>query len=421
MNKSAFVQILCIAIIIVMALESIRQSLTVHSADLLALWLAGVFWDLGQTDQIYPAAAPLFKMLPPNGWPAYVLETFGEVEIYPYLYPPIWAVVMSWLVPTTSFATFDLALSVFHHLCVIGVVICAARLLGVQNRTTAIIFTAITFAAIVLTIPVTAGLDQNQPQMLVSFLIVLAFERAHSGWLKTAGATLALAAAIKISPLLFVVIFVARRQWGAVAAFCVAGAALGAMSVLLAGWPIHKEFLDLLRTISGSVIITNFSFSIDAVAVRMFFGDQAVFVTQPFQETLPGGWGAYAKPDLWRAISIIAQLGALFWVAVMAAKRPNSPVILPIAAVIFTLIAPLGWSYSYLTALAFTGALPMRLGRLGWILCFVLIVFFLPALVPLTSGTGYGGPNVFQMVGSGLMAVLAISLWMAFERDSRNS
>jgi len=71
--------------------------------------------------------------------------------------------------------------------------------------------------------------------------------------------------------------------------------------------------------------------------------------------------------------------------------------------------------------LAFTGALPMRLGRLGWILCFVLIVFFLPALVPLTSGTGYGGPNVFQMVGSGLMAVLAISLWMAFERDSRNS
>ena len=46
-------------------------------ADLLAVWVAGEFWQMGRVDEVYPAASGLFTMMPPSGWVDWLAETQG--------------------------------------------------------------------------------------------------------------------------------------------------------------------------------------------------------------------------------------------------------------------------------------------------------------------------------------------------------
>jgi hypothetical protein len=388
-----------------------RDSIGMQSADLFAMWLAGDFMAMGRLDQIYPTNTGLFDMSTPSDWWPYVSATDPDARIFPYIYPPIWAKFMSWITQITTFAVFDSVFLILHQLLLMATTYLAAKMCGLRGFA-ALIMVAVTYQALVLTMPIGIALGENQPQILVSFLIVFAFERAHFGAGRTAGVLLALAAAIKVYPVLFVIIFVARRDWTALGAFTIAGGALGLTSIALVGWPLHAEYLEMLATLSKSVIVTNFSFSIDAFFAGAFLEAQLVPVLQPSTAADAIGWAAVGKGPVWHLVSSVAQIAGIVGVAILAARRPHDPLILPLAVTLFALLSPLSWAYTYLPALVFIGALPFRLGYFGWGLAATMFIFFHPIVAGITlyrdswSLWSFGIGGVFLMV-----VMLASFVW----------
>lgn len=382
-----------------------------QSADLFAMWLAGDFMAMGRLDQIYPANVDLFDMTTPSEWWPYVQATDPDARVFPYVYPPIWAKLVSWLTPITTFTTFDAVFLAIHQVLLIATTYLAGKMCGFRGQM-AWMFCAVTFLALVLTMPIGIALTENQPQILVSFLIVFAFERAQFNAPRAAGLLLALAAAIKVYPVLFVVIFAAWRNWTAFWSFAIAGAALGLTSIALTGWALHADYLHMLGLLSKSVIVTNFSFSADAFFAGTFRADDLIHVNQPSTAAQGVGWAAIGKGPLWHAISSTAQLAAIALVLFLAARRPHDPLILPVAVCLFALASPLSWAYTYLPAYVFLGALFTRLGALGWVLCAAIIVFFHPLVAAQTLYQDSWSLWSFSLGGIALTALMLIFfLW----------
>lgn len=370
---------------------------------------------MGRLDQIYPVVGDHFDMTTPSEWWGHVSATDDDARIFPYIYPPLWAKLVSLIAPLTSFAAFDKVFLIMHQAMLLLGVYLAARMCGFQG-TMRIGIVALTYAGLVLSTPIALALDENQPQILVSFLIILAFERAHFGHLRTAGAVLALAASIKIYPLLFIVIFAGRRQWGAIASFAVVGAALGLSSIALAGWPLHSEYLNLIKILGRSVVVTNASFSIDAYLAGTVFSDLLTKVHPPQVPIEASGWSALAKPPLWLAISSVAQLSALCAIAWIAARRPHDPLVMPLAAIILAMLSPLSWAYTYLTAAVFIGAMAVRVGYAGIALAALMMVLFFRVLPMSNFGKfGYGLTGGW-LIGGLLMILLGLALGWAIWR-----
>lgn len=366
-RQTAFVLILIALGAVLSALRNTGQV----SPDLLATWMAGLNFARGAFDQIYPAAAgPAFEMHPPEAWVAELRAQGHDGAIFPFIYPPLWAWAASVLTRVTDYARIVAVANVLNPVLLGFTLWLAAR--TVRGALSDAVFVSVGLLMFATTAMALVALEQNQPQILVAFLTVLAAERATNSAPRAAGIALALAASIKLYPALFALLWLARGERRPVAAFAVTGAALGLLSIALAGWPLHALFLEQIRTISGSVLVTSFTYDLDAVAAKYLFGDALTFVP----DLLPGseaGWKVLAKPPLWKAIDAALILAAIAALALLA-RRSRDPLVWPLAVTLVALASPLSWGYHYLAALAFLPALLDRLGAARGILASVLLL-----------------------------------------------
>lgn len=384
-----------------------------HSPDLMATWLAGHFYEIGATDQVYPADDRLYTMLPPDGWWPYLQEQGWDKSVFPYVYPPLWAVLASWITPLVGMQAFQSAAAIVNPALMAAMVIAAGRATGLRELAL-VKFTALGLALMIATLAGSVALEQNQPQILVSFLIVAAIERDRAGAAKTAGAALALAAAIKLYPALLAILWIAGRRWGAVRAFGVAGAALGGLSVALAGWPLHLAFLHEVGVIKDTVLVTYFTYGIDPTFAQIALPDRLEFIAgldNDPADTMQAGWAVMAKGPLWAALSALG-LAAVMGAGVWRLRRGAVGVTLwPAVLVGVALVSPLSWGYHYLPALAFAPALIWSLGLRRGALALLCIV------VPLSVGAldiFAGLPLPFlapQVAGTLAVAALGALFW----------
>lgn len=298
------------------------------SPDLLASWVAGQMWAAGETGQIYPALDTVFPMLPPEGWPKHLAAQGYVGAVFPFVYPPIWAVLTGALTRLFSLAVFEDAATLLNPLALGGMCWLALRATG-PGKLPRPVLLAVGLFLMLVTLPGAVALEQNQPQILVSLLIVAAIERDRAGAPRAAGIALAVAASIKLYPVLFTVIWLARRRWGALATFTIAGAVLGGASVALAGWPLHAEFLALVGSIRHTALVTSFTYGIDAGIAQIWFADALRFVTGHGQTgDVTRGWTILEKPGAWVALSTAALVAVLGAAAAVAARRPGSLLLL---------------------------------------------------------------------------------------------
>ncbi|WP_099826165.1 glycosyltransferase family 87 protein [Oceaniglobus indicus] len=373
-------------------------------ADLLALWLAGQSLAEGVPHLVYPSET-LFTIRPPLEWVPMAVAAGHDNQIFPFIYPPLTAAIMARVTEMMTFAGFTQIVHVMN--VVLGVLTSwlAWRATGRVVRLSIFLFIgALIFHA---TIIGTIALDQGQPQILVAFLTVLAIERLHADDQVSAGALLAVAAAIKVFPVLFVVFLLARRQWAAVAGFAIVGAVLAGLSVALTGWPLHAAFLHQLSTISQTAIILPLTFSLDSL-IGGFSGLEYFLVPQisvPSWGEDVGLIGVVAKGALWGAlnkVALIGALGALGW----AFARHGTVLLWPAAMIVLSLLSPLAWSHHFLAAVAFAPAVLPRWGAGS------LIVIFAPLSIPVLTLPAVGDSMIgnLSLTGALAMALLAVAM-----------
>lgn len=240
--------------------------------DLTALYYAAHFWHTGQTELIYLPGPSVFVGSPPPEYLSLFTAETGlpaqDARLTPYLYPPLWAAVFAPLAAKVSAITFFDIFQIANLAALAGTIWLAFRFTQVPG------FGFLPWAALSLglfgfTAAGAVGLWFGQPQILVSFFVMFAAWALAERYDIGAGAALGLAAAIKLSPALFVVFFLMERRWRALGSFIVVGAGLGGLSVAVAGWPLHVEMLQKLAAINAHVLISRIVISLELWLVQL--------------------------------------------------------------------------------------------------------------------------------------------------------
>jgi hypothetical protein len=411
--------VLVAAIAIVAALISRPEA---DSADLLAVWTAGEFWKMGRLAEIYPAADGLFTMTPPAAWVDWLAagqDYHGSV--FPFLYPPLWAVAMAAIAPAEFGTVASVALWINAGL-IAATVILAIRATGAALHP--VLHVAAVLLIFLMTQIASVGFLQGQPHILVSFLLVLTVERSRAGAGRMAGVALALAASIKLFPALFVVIWLARGERRPLVAFALAGAALAGASVLLAGWPLHRAFLDSVSQIGGALLLTAKSVSFDALVGQLFLLDETVVVTGTyFADGTREVWRIAARPPIWASLSSLGLIAVLVGTA-LAARRASSAALYtglwPLALTLSVLFAPTGWLYYHIPAAVFAPAMIARLPRPRGAALFLigLLFFWAGRLIIVEEMALFPIAEVFFFVAGALVWSLGFGLCAALKSDA---
>ena len=375
-----------------------------NSSDLLALWLAGDALTAG--GPVYPPDTTVFTMTPPPEWIERARALGREGDVFPFLYPPLWAWIAGQIGQVVPWGGFVAGANLVNAILLAGTVLVASRLGAPAIRQD--LFVAVSLVFLSLTTVGHVALVENQPQILVSFLILFALERSERGAAVTAGLALALAASIKLYPALFAIIWLATGQRRAVLAFAIGGAALAGLSILLAGWPLHREFLHLVGLISKTAVLSNYVYSADALVAYLFYVDAAREVP-----SADGGfWLIVAKPAAARLVSA-AGLVLVLALAVLSLRRlvgaGDRALVWGATLIGVGLFGPLSWSYHYIAPVAMLPMIWSRLGaRQGVAVLFALGLALYYSETPLLSWLSGHGVHHFQIATFAIALLLAL-------------
>jgi Glycosyltransferase family 87/WD40-like Beta Propeller Repeat len=94
-----------------------------------------------------------------------------------------------------------------------------------------------------LCFPLHRNLSYGQFYVFLLLLIVAACQAYLRGFRALAGVLVAVAAACKIFPVVFIVFFIRRRDWRALSWSAVAGLAAATVSIAVYGWNVHRTYL----------------------------------------------------------------------------------------------------------------------------------------------------------------------------------
>jgi hypothetical protein len=161
-------------------------------------------------------------------------------------------------------AFFDPVLVVHAVLCTASVLL--AYRIAAPARMTLFVWSLISLAIILLVTPFYTAFWLNQPQISVTFLILLAFELHVKGASVAAGVALGIAVAIKITPAVFNVIFVMDRNFRAAGVTIAVALAVLGFSVAIAGIDLHRAFLDQLVRAVDFAVLTPLNYSLEGLA-----------------------------------------------------------------------------------------------------------------------------------------------------------
>ncbi len=408
-------------VVIVAFLALCHVIITPASADLTALWLAGEFLRDGRPDLVYPADTTLFTMLPPPEWFARQTGRGIAGDVFPYLYPPLWAALAARLATVSDLSFVLLVARWLNPLLLAGCLILAHRIARPRIAQEVWVLTGLVlymFTSIGL-----IAIGQDQPQILVAFLTLLAIERAGAGADKSAGAALALAAAIKLFPALLAVVWLFTGNRRAALSFAVAGAALGCLSVLLAGWPLHPDFLRMIRAVSGTALVTNLSYSFDGLIGQVFLSDQVQFIRSPARDPALGimaGWNVIPKPAV-VGITALAAQGLVLILGIRALRltteRGPRAAIWAATLTFLAFFGPVGWSYYYIAPAAFLPLLLVRFGALRGLLILVMLASAISIATPFIDFSLPGILRPQQLIG----AIVMLCMGAIFIRLARNA
>ncbi len=373
------------AVLAVMVLAAFGAFLVGHlwdrfPTDFSALFMAAHFYGLGEFGLIYDAPVGFFGNSPPL-WNPYlpVLGLEGQ-PVVPYVYPPLWAALLSPFVDGVDAWTVFRVAAMIKVAALMGSVLVAWRMC--QSFGVALwVWVAVSIALLASSTVTLTALYYLQPQIIVTFITLLAFERYAHGASRMAGILLAIAAAMKIAPAGLVLIFLLDRDWRAFGAFVVAGIGLAVLSFGIAGIDLNLAFLDAMAAASAGTLITSINFSI----TTLIYG-----LTQDID---------------WSARNII--IDPPLWIGLVTKA-------IGVAGLLWAVVATRGFERSQRIALRVIlfGLLMNMFGPLGWAHYFLLQLLLLPALLTLLPRVAGGVTIAFTGLLTSWAALMVMRTWL---------
>jgi hypothetical protein len=390
---------------------------TPASNDLRALWLAGQFFQDGALGDVYAGSVGVFSMTPAEAWIGALKSEGVSAPVYPFVYPPLWAWILSNVTAFTTFDEFARILSVLNPCLIILSALLAMRI--AQPQMSRLVFLIIGLGIAATSLVFLLPLSENQPHILVAFLTLLGIERARFGSPVVAGLAMALAASLKLYPALFALFWLVAGERRPTLFFALFGCALGLGSIGVAGWPMHAAFLNEVAAISNTVLMLRSNLSLESMIGLATLAPE----TLSFADTSATGgatsWRYIEKPQTWQFWSMALQAVAFASLLLLAWRtKLESPLFWPLAFLLVAWLSPISWMYYFIPAFLF---LPALFDRLGLTTAAVLTILITAPTSLLLFNSGLAGSlSTLAFVaanGGAILLAIATFLYLTLQGD----
>jgi hypothetical protein len=367
--------------------------------DAVSLAVAGRLVAEGETGALYAQDQDRLAVGDP-AWTAEAAELGYEGRIYPYLYPPL----IAWLAaPLAELGLMQAKLVLLGLTCASLV---SALIIAVRSWAPDLLRSGGTLGlavAALLSWPLATQVMSINLQPVVILAIVIAVAAAQSGRSALAGVALAVAAAVKLTPAILVLYWIATRRFACAAWFLGAGAVLLAVALAVAGAELHLEWLARMQELAGAIVPTKQNRSLAGLLYGIAYGLEGTEAGLPLQP-LPG-WIKVASAALGVAGAAWCLLDAS-----KARRRPAADAAGQLALVLVaTMAAPLAWDH-YFLILAVAGVVWFRLSGANLTARWLMAVLAVAVSQPVAIAAAVAAPQEWQPWLTGFEAFAALAL-----------
>lgn len=301
---------------------------------------------------VFAAGSPLYGEMPPTA--------LGNT--LPFTYPPIAAVLFSPLSQITLFWA-GIVVTTLSLVLLFATIVLTLRSIGVAPRTLVLWAAAAVFAVSMVLEPVFSTLDYGQINIILMAFVAADCLPRKTPWPR--GALIGFVAAVKLTPAVFVLFFLFRKDFRAAV---VSGLSFAAFTAL-----------GFLATFSDSI-----TYWTDTLIDSDRIGRPAY----PANQSITGVLARFGLDDSVRSVLWIALSLCLLAVVFVAMRRAfaaqQTALALGVNAMFGLLVSPISWSHHWVWIVPFMvtlAALAFR-ARNAWILTFVGIGVVLMHFAP---------------------------------------
>lgn len=365
--------------------------------DLSSSYIACRLLASGASAHLYDHHATLFHVVATPVWKSTALDAGFLGFLHPYVQTPLWA----WgLQPLCTQLDFDAFSALFLGLALLSLVIT----IEIVARTWAPVFLSpisliILLSAIALTTPFQYAMWLVQTHALFLAMSVAAIVAAGRGKSALAGALLAMAAAVKITPALLLLYWLIIGQRRAAAWFMACSICLLLITGLATGPSVLESYFLSMQRVSDVLLVAYNNQSLVAWLTDL----------QGSSIDLKS-WRIHALTPTLKIVSLLSSLSIVLVAAWKARQTQESGRFISIALIGLTIFSPIAWTHYYLVLIPAVMVL-MQIGGRKWLPVAVIVLLLnMPplALNPIT-------PNLDDIAivrshfYSGLLLILALA------------
>lgn len=286
---------------------------------------AHALYDHVEGDRHFQIAKPL--------WQDIAARAGYHDELFPYVQTPLWAYSLQPLCTNMDWPSFA---GLFHVLTALS--FAAMGWISVRHiageRSSMVL--GLTLAVLWLSMPMHYSFFLLQTHPLIVLTAIAAMVLAEKNRPITAGLLLALAATIKITPVLLGIYWLMTKRWTAFSTLTLTCLALLGLTFAWAGWDVTLQYIHEIKYLAGIGLVAPNNHSLPGVIVGLEVED----LWDPHMVSILPAWLKMTSTAL--SVVTIALAG---W---LRRHRASFAPTLTIALLGMTIFAPIAWSHYYI-------------------------------------------------------------------------
>jgi len=309
--------------------------------DLSSSYIGCLLISQGNIENLYDHHAQLFHVVDSRAWDALAAQVGFSGFLHPYVQIPLWAWLLQPLCSTLSFNAFSILFLALNLLSLVIILELCLRCWTPGFKSFNWLIPLL--GAIFVFVPFVYAMWLIQTHLIFLAITMVGMLAAEHGRARSAGVLLAVAAAVKLTPVFLLIYWMVKKRFLAIAWFLVSIGVVSLITLALPGIRVCQEFIDTLYRVSNTLLVS--------------FNNQSLSAWWAYDVSFRGelrNWRSFELSSLMKMVSLIFLLLMVILASIFSRYAENelqqgAAICLALASI--TTFSPIAWTHYYLVLL----------------------------------------------------------------------
>jgi hypothetical protein len=340
---------------------SLVRLLHVPAPDLATSYIGCRLLANGGSSHLYDFHPELFDVVNTSAWVNTATNAQIVGHLHPYVQTPLWAWALQPVCTRLTFSAFTIIFLAVALVSLMVTIEIVAR--AWAGKFLSYLPLGLLLAGIALSTPFRYAMWLVQTHALFLMLTVVALYLAQRERPFQAGALLALACAVKITPGLLLVYWLVGGRRRAALWFVACSMALAVLTVTIMGSDLAFDYLHSMRRVSNVVLVS--------------FNNQSLSAWLAYSHSMQSelkSWRMLPFTPAMKSVSLVASIGGVALAGWMSKRHEWAGASVALALIVITIFSPIAWTHYFLALIPAVMIVVNAGGVLSWAVAIVTFV-----------------------------------------------